>query len=75
MKPFLSQCCLPAWSRLVMEAAQMADGVSKDQLHPMNMDHAFAKITEIKSHVSKWWTTSAQPLQLLLDSEARMCMT
>ncbi|MZQ87692.1 extracellular solute-binding protein [Frigidibacter albus] len=71
---FPGQRCLPAWPRFVMEAALMADGVEKDQLYPLDMDRALAKIAEIKPHVSKWWTTSAQPPQLLLDGEADMCM-
>ncbi|PTM78548.1 putative spermidine/putrescine transport system substrate-binding protein [Cereibacter johrii] len=74
LEKFPGQRCLPAWPRFVMEAALMADGVPKDQLYPLDMDRALKKIAEIKPHVSKWWTTSAQPPQLLLDGEADMCM-
>lgn len=72
---FPGKRCLPGWPRFVMEAALMADGVAKDQLYPLDMPRALKKIEEIKPHVSKWWTTSAQPPQLLLDGEADMCMT
>ena len=71
---FPGKRCMPAWPRFVMEAALMADGVPKDQIYPIDMDRALKKIAEIKPHVSKWWTTSAQPPQLLLDGEADMCM-
>jgi putative spermidine/putrescine transport system substrate-binding protein len=74
VEKFPGKRCLPAWPRFVMEAALMADGVAKDQLYPLDMDRALKKIAEIKPHVSKWWTTSAQPPQLLLDGEADMCM-
>lgn len=74
VKSFPGKRCVPAWPRFVMEAALMADGVAKDKLYPLDMDRALKKIAEIKPHVSKWWTTSAQPPQLLLDGEADMCM-
>ena len=66
--------CLPAWPRFVMEAALMADGVAKEDIYPIDQERALRKIEEIKPHVSKWWTTSAQAPQLLLDGEADMCM-
>ena len=71
---FPGRRCLPAWPRFVMEAALMADGVEKDKLYPIDMDRALKKVAEIKPQVVKWWTTSAQPPQLLLDGEADMCM-
>ncbi|WP_103173642.1 extracellular solute-binding protein [Paracoccus sp. SY] len=74
VEKFPGKRCLPAWPRFVMEAALMADGVAKEDLYPIDMDRALKKIEEIKPHVSKWWTTSAQAPQLLLDGEADMCM-
>ncbi|MEI4472410.1 extracellular solute-binding protein [Frigidibacter sp. MR17.24] len=71
---FPGRRCLPAWPRFVMEAALMADGVEKSDLYPVDVARALKKIEEIKPHVSKWWTTSAQAPQLLLDGEADMCM-
>src|SRR5690606_12430420 len=60
VEKFPGKRCMPAWPRFVMEAALMADGVPKDQIYPIDMDRALKKIAEIKPHVSKWWTTSAQ---------------
>ncbi|HUI18126.1 MAG TPA: ABC transporter substrate-binding protein [Alphaproteobacteria bacterium] len=52
-----------------LEFALLADGVAPDQLYPIDMDRAFKKLDEIKSAVTVWWTTGAQPAQLLLDKE------
>ncbi|WP_415392044.1 extracellular solute-binding protein [Paracoccus sp. SJTW-4] len=71
---FPGRRCMPAWPRFVMEAALMADGVPKDELYPVDVERALKKIAEIKPYVSKWWTTSAQAPQLLLDGEADLCM-
>lgn len=52
-----------------IEFALIADGVPKDKLYPLDMDRAFRKLDQIKPHVAAWWTTGAQPAQLLLDKE------
>ncbi|QYK42175.1 MAG: extracellular solute-binding protein [Paracoccaceae bacterium] len=75
VEKFPGKRCMPGWPRFVMEAALMADGVEKEALYPLDMERALKKIEEIKPHIAKWWTTSAQPPQLLLDGEADMCMT
>ena len=74
VKKFPGRRCMPAWPRFVFEAALMADGVDKSQIYPIDMERALKKVKEIKPHIAKWWTTSAQPPQLLLDGEADMCM-
>lgn len=74
VKKFPGRRCMPAWPRFTFEAALMADGVAKDKLYPLDMERALRKLAEIKPYVAKWWTTSAQPPQLLLDGEADMCM-
>lgn len=52
-----------------LEFALLADGVPMDKLYPIDMERAFHKLDQIKPHVSVWWTTGAQPAQLLLDKE------
>ena len=74
VKKFPGRRCMPAWPRFVFEAALMADGVEKSKLYPLDMERALNKVKEIKPHIAKWWTTAAQPPQLLLDGEADMCM-
>lgn len=52
-----------------LEFALLADGVTPEQLYPLDMDRAFRKLEEIRPHVTVWWTTGAQPAQLLVDRE------
>lgn len=52
-----------------LEFALIADGVPLDKVYPIDMDRAFKKLDEIKPHVTVWWTTGAQPAQLLVDKE------
>jgi putative spermidine/putrescine transport system substrate-binding protein len=52
-----------------LEFALLADGVPMDRIYPIDMDRAFRKLEEIRPHVTVWWTTGAQPAQLLVDRE------
>jgi putative spermidine/putrescine transport system substrate-binding protein len=52
-----------------LEFALLADGVPLDKLYPLDMDRAFRKLDEIRPHISVWWSTGAQPAQLLVDKE------
>ncbi|MBL6457624.1 ABC transporter substrate-binding protein [Belnapia sp. T6] len=52
-----------------LEFALLADGVPMDKLYPLDMDRAFRKLDEIRPHITVWWTTGAQPAQLLVDKE------
>ncbi|WP_020410411.1 ABC transporter substrate-binding protein [Hahella ganghwensis] len=59
-----------------LEWALLADGVAPDRIYPMletreGRDRAFRKLDTIKSNVV-WWTTGAQPAQLLADGEVVM---
>ena len=53
----------------VLEAALMADGVPMDELYPLDLDRAFAKLDTIKEDIV-WWTKGAQPSQMLATGEA-----
>jgi putative spermidine/putrescine transport system substrate-binding protein len=52
-----------------LEQALMADGVSIDQLYPLDVDRAFKSLDKIKQHVDVWWTGGAQSTQLLQSGE------
>lgn len=52
--------------------AMLADGVSPDQLFPLDLDRAFAKLEEIKPHVAVWFTSGDQMEQVLRDEEVIM---
>ena len=53
----------------VIEAALLADGVAPDQLYPLDLDRAFAKLDTIKPSII-WWEGGAQSQQLLASGEA-----
>ncbi|MGE4249592.1 MAG: ABC transporter substrate-binding protein [Parvibaculaceae bacterium] len=60
-----------------LEIALMADGVPKDKVYEVlatdeGVDRAFRKLDEIKPHVTKWWNTGAESVQLLADGEVSM---
>ena len=56
----------------MLEIALLADGVSMDNLYPIDVDRAFKSLDKIKDHVDVWWTKGAQPAQLLTDGEVDM---
>ncbi|MBO1900972.1 ABC transporter substrate-binding protein [Leucobacter weissii] len=53
----------------VLEAALLADGVAPEELFPLDIDRALAKLDTIKDDIV-WWETSAQSQQLLASGEA-----
>jgi putative spermidine/putrescine transport system substrate-binding protein len=55
-----------------LEGAVIAAGKSKDQVYPIDIDAAYAKLAELKPAVVKWWTAGAQPAQMLSDKEVPM---
>ncbi|MDN2567632.1 ABC transporter substrate-binding protein [Aquibium sp. A9E412] len=57
-----------------LEFALIADGVAPDAVYEVlasdeGVDRAFAKLDEIKPHIVAWWTSGAQPVQMLSDGE------
>lgn len=52
--------------------ALKADGVPDDEIYPMDLDRAFAKLDEIKPHIRVWWTQGNQSQQLIRDGEVDM---
>lgn len=55
----------------VLEAALLADGVAPEDLFPLDVDRALAKLDTIKDDII-WWETAAQSQQLLASGEAQM---
>lgn len=56
----------------MLELALLADGVAPQDLYPIDMDRAFAKLDQIKEHVSVWWASGAQNTQILQNGEVDM---
>jgi spermidine/putrescine-binding protein len=55
-----------------IEFALQADGMAKDELWPLTddkIDRAFAKLDEIRPHVTKWWEAGGESPQLLANRE------
>jgi putative spermidine/putrescine transport system substrate-binding protein len=48
-----------------LEQALLAAGVPMDKLYPLDVDLAFSMLEEIKPHVVTWYSTDAQPPELL----------
>lgn len=59
------------WMNGAVEAALLADGVAPNELHPLDVDRALAKIDSIKDHVI-YWNSGAESQQMLIDSEVVM---
>lgn len=57
-----------------LEEALLAAGVPPEELYPLDLDRAFAKLDEIKSDVI-WFTSGAQATQMLKDGEVDMIAT
>ncbi|WP_031194099.1 ABC transporter substrate-binding protein [Mesorhizobium sp. L2C066B000] len=56
----------------LLEGALMGDGVSVDQVYPIDMDRAFAKIKSLMPDVGRWLVAGADGPQSLIDGEADM---
>jgi putative spermidine/putrescine transport system substrate-binding protein len=69
VKKFPGKRALRNYARPTLEIALLADGVAPDKLYPLDVDRAYAKLEQIKPHVSVWWTSGAQSNQLLNDGE------
>jgi len=55
----------------IFEAALLADGVAAENLYPIDVERALAKLDTIKDDII-WWDTGSQAEQLLASGEAAM---
>lgn len=54
------------------EAALLAAGLDRSEIYPVTdekVQEAFGKIKELKPHITVWWSSGAQPPQLLSSGE------
>lgn len=63
---------LQRYAARVLPIALLADGVPVDELYPLDIERAFAKLDEIKPHIRVWWTGGSQSTQILRDGEVDM---
>jgi putative spermidine/putrescine transport system substrate-binding protein len=76
VKKFPGKRGLRKGPKYTLEFALMADGVPADNVYevlatPEGVDRAFARLDALKPHLV-WWTSGAQPLQLLASGEVTM---
>lgn len=76
VKKFPGKRALRKGPKYTLESALMADGVPADKVYevlatPEGIDRAFAKLDALKPSLV-WWTSGAQPLQLLASGEVAM---
>lgn len=48
-----------------LEFALLADGMSKTQLYPIDVERAFASLDQIRPHVAEWYDNFRQPVALV----------
>ncbi len=53
----------------VMAAALLADGVSRENLFPLDIDRALSKLEEIRPAISLWWKSGDQSMQGFRNGE------
>ncbi|MEO8290889.1 MAG: ABC transporter substrate-binding protein [Gaiellaceae bacterium] len=49
-----------------------ADGVSPEEIFPLDVDRAFRKLDEIRDSIDVWWTNSEQAEQIFRDGEVAL---
>lgn len=55
-----------------LEFALLADGVPMDELYPLDVERAFAKLDELDPNILKYWMSGADAPQMLIDGEVTM---
>ncbi|QPM90290.1 ABC transporter substrate-binding protein [Pseudooceanicola algae] len=62
------------WGVGMWEAALLADGVAPEDLYPLDLDRAHAKIDAFKDHVAAYWGGGAESQSLLLNGDVSMAL-
>lgn len=52
--------------------ALLADGVAPENLFPLNLDRAYAKLDQLKPHIRVFWTSFSQSQDILRSGEVAM---
>lgn len=62
------------WGVGMWEAALLADGVKPEELYPLDLKRAHAKIASIKDDVVSYWGGGSESQSVLLNGEASMAL-
>lgn len=71
LKEFPGRRTLRRHIEATLEGALLADGVPADKLYPIDVKRAFAKVREIKDHVT-FWSSHTDSYRLLREKEVTM---
>lgn len=76
VKKYPGKRALRKGAKFTLEAALMADGVTREDIYkvlstPEGVDRAFRKLDEIKPYL-QWWEAGAQPMQFLASNDVVM---
>ncbi|WP_040502073.1 ABC transporter substrate-binding protein [Herbaspirillum sp. YR522] len=58
-----------------LEMALLADGVSAQDMYPLDIDRALRSLDKIRKSVAVWWSNGAQNTQLIQSGEVDLCDT
>jgi putative spermidine/putrescine transport system substrate-binding protein len=73
-KRFPGKRCLPKSAGGLLEQVLLADGVSADQMYPLDVERALRKLDTIKDDIS-WWSAGDESIQKILSGECDLGMT
>jgi putative spermidine/putrescine transport system substrate-binding protein len=62
------------WGSAMWEAALLGDGVAPDQLYPLDLPRAHAKIAAFKDNIVSFWGGGAESQSVLLNGDASMAL-
>lgn len=71
---FPGRRALYKWGAGMWEAALLADGVAPEDLYPLDLERAHAKLAAFNDNVVAYWGGGAESQSLLLDGEASMAI-
>ena len=71
---FPGKRALPDYPGFLLTFAAMGDGVTPDQLFPLDLDRAFKTLERVKDDAI-YWQAGAQPPQLLKDNEVQYAIS
>lgn len=55
-----------------LEFALLSDGVSHQDLYPLDVDRAFARLDVLREHVAVWYEDGKQPVELVVAGQVGM---
>jgi putative spermidine/putrescine transport system substrate-binding protein len=56
----------------VFEQALLADGVDPGKLYPLDLDRAVRSLERVRPSILKFWSSGAEPVQLLVDGQVTL---